>query len=290
MIEKTKKTKKSKGYDADESVLSMYLREINCIPLLNREQEDEIAHAAAKGDNNARNTLINSNLRFVINIAKKYQGQGLPLDDLISEGNVGLISAVDHYDVNRGFHFISYAVWWIRQSILKAISEKSRMIRLPLNRANELVRIEHARKYINEQNMEAEIQEIASMLHMDRKLVVELINISRDMVSLEIPLHSESDNSILSDFIEDNKNNTPVQAVVLSSLKNDIEKVLDTLDEKEADVLRCRYGLGKMVPMSLKEIGEQYNVTKERIRQIEKNAVSRLKHPTRIKKLRAYVA
>ena len=290
MNEKTKKTKKAGISNGETSVLSMYLREIKDIPLLSRENEDEIARAAAQGDMSARNKLINSNLRFVINVAKKYQGQGLPLADLISEGNIGLISAVDRYDVSRGYHFISYAVWWVRQAILKAICDKSRMIRLPLNRANELVRIEQARKYINEQNSEGEIREIAAMLNMDRDLVAELLNISRDMVSLEIPLHAENETSVLGDFIEDQKSNSPIQTAMQGALENDIEDVLSTLNEKEAAIIRCRYGLGSSAPMSLKEIGTRFNLTKERIRQIEKNAVSRLRHPARISKLQAYVA
>jgi len=290
MNEKTKKTKKAGISNIDTTALSMYLREIKDIPLLSRENEDEIARAAAQGDMAARNKLINSNLRFVINVAKKYQGQGLPLADLISEGNIGLISAVDRYDVSRGYHFISYAVWWVRQAILKAICDKSRMIRLPLNRANELVRIEQARKYINEQNSEGEIREIAAMLNMDRDLVAELLNISRDMVSLEIPLHAENETSVLGDFIEDQKSNSPIQTAMQGALENDIEDVLSTLNEKEAAIIRCRYGLGSSAPMSLKEIGTRFNLTKERIRQIEKNAVSRLRHPARISKLQAYVA
>jgi len=238
MNEKTKKAKKAGISNGDINALSMYLREIKDIPLLSRENEDEIARAAAQGDMAARNKLINSNLRFVINVAKKYQGQGLPLADLISEGNIGLISAVDRYDVSRGYHFISYAVWWIRQAILKAICDKSRMIRLPLNRANELVRIEQARKYINEQSSEGEIREIAAMLNMDRDLVAELLNISRDMVSLEIPLHSGNDASVLADFIEDQKSNSPVHTAMQGALENDIEDVLSTLNEKEAAIIR----------------------------------------------------
>ena len=285
-----KKAKKTKSYDGDRNILSMYLQEINRIPLLSREEEDETARSAAQGNMAARNKLVNSNLRFVVNVAKKYQGQGLPLADLISEGNLGLLNAVDHYDVERGYHFISYAVWWIRQAVLKAICEKSRMIRLPLNRANELVRIEQARKMINEQSIEREIQEITSMLNMDRELVVELINITREMVSLEVPIHSESDSSVLGDFIEDKKTLSPAHTAMLGALEDDIENVLSTLNGKEADIIRYRYGLGSRAPMSLKEIGDKLNLTKERIRQIEKNAVNRLKHPTRMHKLRAYVA
>jgi len=164
------------------------------------------------------------------------------------------------------------------------------MIRLPLNRANELVRIEQARKYINEPNADNEIQEIAEMLKMDRELVIELTSISREMVSLEVPLHSENDTSVLGDFIEDQKTTSPVQDVMLKALESDIETVLTTLNEKEADIIRHRYGLGKRTPLSLKEIGDRYNLTKERIRQIEKTAVTRLKHLSRMNKLQPYVA
>ena len=291
MVKKAKKVKKTRAHGgANNDALSIYLRDISRIPLLSREEEDKAARAAAQGDMQARNKLLNSNLRFVVNIAKKYQGQGLPLADLIGEGNLGLVHAVDRYNVNKGYHFISYAVWWIRQAILKAICEKSRMIRLPLNRANELVRIEHARKYINEQNAEGEIREIVSMLDMDRNLVVELLNISRDMISLEVPVHSESDNSVLGDFIEDEKSRSPSQEAVLEALSNDIEDVLGTLNEKEAEIIRYRYGLGNKAPLSLREIGVRLNLTKERIRQIEKIAIKRLKHPVRVHKLEPYVA
>ncbi|MCL2879869.1 MAG: sigma-70 family RNA polymerase sigma factor [Treponema sp.] len=289
-MKEKKRTRRTKSNDAEKNVLSMYLQDINRIPLLTREEEDTAARAAAQGDQAARHKLVNGNLRFVVNVAKKYQGQGLSLSDLIGEGNVGLLNAVDHYDVNRGYHFISYAVWWIRQAILKAICEKSRMIRLPLNKANELVRIEQARKYINQQSIEAEIQEITSILNMDREIVVELINITREIVSLESPIHSENDSSVLGDFIEDSKTHSPVQTAMHNSLENEIENVLCTLNKKEADIIRCRYGLGNRTPMSLKETGDRFNLTKERIRQIEKNAVNRLKHPTRMHKLQAYVA
>ncbi|HCC38130.1 MAG TPA: RNA polymerase subunit sigma [Treponema sp.] len=284
------KIHRTEASSSDENILAMYLREINRVPLLSRDEEDTIARAAAEGNLAARNKLVNSNLRFVVNVAKKYQGQGLPLSDLISEGNVGLLNAVDRFDVNRGYHFISYAVWWIRQAILKAICEKSRMIRLPLNRVNELIRIEQARKYIAHQNSEAEINEIADTLNMDKDLVIELMAISRDMISLENPVHSSTDASVIGDFIEDERNNSPVEDALYESLKSEIENILNTLDEKEADVIRCRYGLGNQTPMSLKEIGDRFNLTKERIRQIEKKAVSRLKHPTRRDKLGIYIA
>jgi RNA polymerase primary sigma factor len=276
---------------SDENVLSMYLKEINRIPLLSREEEDEVARAAAMGNKSAKERLVNSNLRFVVNVAKRYQGQGLPLSDLISEGNIGLMSAVDRYDVDKGYHFISYAVWWIRQSILKAICEKSRMIRLPLNRANELVQIEKARKLVqDEHSAEAEINEIGRLLDMEPEHVADIINISRDMVSLESPVYTEKDSSVLGDFIEDEGYKAPDEQAIDSALHNDIESVLETLDIKEAEIIRFRFGLGEGAPLSLKEIGDRFNLTKERIRQIEKKALKRLQHPRRKQVLENYVA
>jgi RNA polymerase primary sigma factor len=289
---KVKKTKTAKSFCSDENVLSMYLSEINRIPLLTRAEEDTTARAAAKGDGEARKKLVNANLRFVVNVAKKYQGQGLPLSDLISEGNVGLLNAVERFDVDKGYHFISYAVWWIRQAVLKAICEKSRMIRLPLNRANELVQIEKARKLTQEcHSVEGESREIARLCRMDSAHVADLINISRDFVSLDNPVYSaDKDSSILGDFIEDENYRAPDQDAVDGALHDDIETVLETLNQKEADIIRYRYGLGNKEPMSLKEIGDRFNLTKERIRQIEKKALKRLQHPSRQRILESYVA
>jgi RNA polymerase primary sigma factor len=276
----------------DENILSLYLKEINRIPLLTKEEEDKTARAAAQGNKAAQNKLVSANLRFVVNVAKKYQGQGLPLPDLISEGNIGLLNAIERYDVDKGYHFISYAVWWIRQAILKAICEKSRMIRLPLNRANELVQIEKARKIVqDEHNTEAEIVEIAKLLNMNTSHVADLINISRELVSLENPVYAaDKDSSILGDFIEDENYRAPDESAVEQALHEDIEAVLGTLNEKEADIIRFRFGLGNNIPMSLKEIGDRFNLTKERIRQIEKKALKRLQHPSRQRLLEAYVA
>jgi RNA polymerase primary sigma factor len=276
---------------ADENVLSIYLKEINRIPLLSREEEDATAREAAAGNRAARNKLVNANLRFVVNVAKKYQGQGLPLSDLISEGNIGLLNAIERYDVDKGYHFISYAVWWIRQAILKAICEKSRMIRLPLNRANELVQIEKARKIVQAENSsDSEIHEIARLLDMDAGQVSDLLNISRDLISLENPIYSDKDSSILEDFIEDENYVSPDEHVAKVTLQSDIETVLKTLNKKEADIIRYRFGLGNGAPMSLKEIGDRFNLTKERIRQIEKKALKRLQHPSRQRLLECYVA
>jgi len=286
---KTHRTATSQA--TEENVLSIYLKEINRIPLLTRQEEDSYARKAALGEQNAKDMLVRSNLRFVVNVAKKYQNQGIPLSDLISEGNIGLINAIERYDVDKGYHFISYAVWWIRQAILKAICEKSRMIRLPLNRANELVQIEKARKMIQlGQGEQAEVAEIAKLLNMDKELVTDLVNISRDLISLESPVYVEKDSSVIGDFIEDQGHQGPESYAVEQNLKEDIDAILRTLSDKEAEIIRSRFGLGGRRPESLKEIGDRFNLTKERIRQIEKKALKRLQSPNRLELLESYVA
>jgi RNA polymerase primary sigma factor len=275
----------------DENVLSMYLKEINRIPLLGREDEDKYARAAAIGDKHAKDMLVKSNLRFVVNVAKKYQNQGLPLADLISEGNIGLINAIERYDVDKGYHFISYAVWWIRQAILKAICEKSRMIRLPLNRANELVQIEKARKMLEGAMTEdEEIKEIARLLEMDADHVADLVAVSREFVSLETPVFDERDSSVVGDFIENTAYTAPEDYVIEQNLKDDINEVLHTLSDKEREVIEYRFGLNGNRAMSLKEIGDHFKLTKERIRQIEKSALARLSQPNRTEQLESYIA
>jgi len=274
---------------ANDSNFSIYLREISRIPLLSRDEEKDTARAAAAGSKEARDRLVNSNLRFVVNIAKKYQGLGLSLEDLISEGNTGLLTAVDRFDVQKGYHFISYAVWWIRQSIMSALCDKSKMIRLPTNRAAELIKIEKARKFLgNQDSSEEEIKEIARLLNMDKEHVTDLLNISREMISLDNPVSKEKD-TLLMDFIEDNQYTAPDKIVEQNFMKADIDNVLGTLKKHEADIIRCHYGLGQRA-MSLKEIGVYFNLSKERIRQIEEKAISRLKNPKRMERLQAYVA
>lgn len=274
----------------DDNVLSLYLKDINKMPLLTREEEVSLAHKAAKGDKNAKDKIVNANLRFVVNVAKKYQNHGLDLTDLISEGNIGLLTAIERFDVTKGYHFISYAVWWIRQAILKAICEKSRAIRLPLNRANELVQIEKTRKLITgSKSDEDEMIEIAALLHMTPEHVRDIVNIARDMVSLDSTAHV-SDNVTIGDFIEETRYVNPEDSAIHISMHDDIEKVLNMLPEKEANVLRCRFGLEDGNSMSLKEVGDAFNLTKERIRQIEKKALRQLQHPKFTRKLESYVA
>lgn len=276
----------------DDSVLSMYLKDINKIPLLSHEEQKQLAIEAKNGNKAARDKIVNTNLRFVIKVAKKYQNHGLDLIDLISEGNIGLLTAVEKFDPSKGYHFISYAVWWIRQSILKAVCEKSRAIRLPLNKANELVRIEHAKKAIAGKKTELqEYEEIAAMLNMDPSHVRDMINISREMISLDAEVNnSEDSHSQFADFQEDTNYVKPEDAAITESLNEEIDTVLDTLRPNEAKVLRLRYGLNGLKPMSLKEVGDECNLTKERIRQIEKHAIVRLQHPSKAKYLECYIA
>lgn len=277
----------------EKDVLSIYLKEINRVPLLDHDEEYDLAVRAQKGDEKARERLVSANLRFVVAVAKKYQGQGLPLEDLIDEGNIGLLIAMDKFEPEKGYHFISYAVWWIRQSIMKAICEKSRAVRLPLNRANELFQIQKAQKNLMHASAggEVSIEEIAKEAGLEPTLVGELLSISRETVSFDTPVGNGSDSSSsrLGDFIEDDGFG-PEELAMQKCLREDIDKVLSTLSEKERDIITLRFGLNDTAPMSLKEIGEMYNLTKERIRQIEKRALERLKQPGRAKMLESYTA
>ena len=276
----------------DEAILSIYLREIHKIPLMSREEENALALRAKTGDKAAKDKIVSANLRFVVNVARKYQGGGLDFVDLISEGNIGLLTAIEKFDSSKGYHFISYAVWWIRQCILKAICEKSRAIRLPLNRANELVQIEHARKLLGAgKSEEQEIVEVAEMLNMDASHVREMLNINREMVSLDAQVRgSDSEGTTMGDLMEDSRYISPYEEMLNKEMRRDINETLDTLRPEEAHVLRMRFGLEGGKPMSLKEVGDTCNLTKERIRQIEKRAIVRMQHPRRMGKLEAYVA
>lgn len=277
----------------DLDVINLHLKDINRVPLLKPEEETELAKKAAAGDKVARDKLLTSNMRFVVNVAKKYQNRGLDLEDLISEGYVGLIEAVEKFDVNRGYHFISYAVWWIRQSILKAISEKSRGIRLPMNKTNELGQIEKAQKAIRREGNKSEdeeLSEIASMLGMTKYHVREMMDISREILSLDAPVVAdENGKSTLGDFLQNDASSDPLEQVLNSSLKDAINSVLNSLDSKSAAVLRMRYGLNGEKGMSLAQVGAKFNLTKERIRQIEKKAISKIQNSYRSDLLSDYV-
>ena len=276
----------------DDEVLALYLKEINRIPLLTHEEETELAVQAKNGSKAAKDKIVRANLRFVVNVAKKYQNRGMDLRDLISEGNIGLMTAIDRFDVSMGYHFISYAVWWIRQSITKALSEKTGDVRLPLNRVNELSQIRKAKKAVGSQRTEEEeIRMIGEMLNLEPSHIRDMLNISKDFISLDAPVASgESGKSTVGDFIEENRYANPDEEVMYKSMQEDINDVLDTLKPNEQQVIRLRYGLDGDKPKSLKEIGDICNLTKERIRQIEKHAIVRLQHPTRSRRLASYVA
>ena len=274
----------------DNEILSVYLREINRIPLLSYDEEYELALKAKAGDKAARDRIINANLRFVVSVAKKFRGNGLPLSDLIDEGNIGLITALDKFEPEKGYHFISYAVWWIRQSIMKAISEKSRAVRLPLNRSNELIQIQKAQKSLmHEMEKTAPTaEEIADLTGLDRKLVDDLLSISQDIVSFDSPVKKDDESdSTFGDFIEDEADGPETQ-VIDSSLKDEVQGILSVLTDKERAIIIKRFGLDGCEPKSLKEIGEGYGLTKERIRQIEKRALEKLRNASEKKDLRAF--
>lgn len=265
--------------DSDSLILSQYLSTIDKIPLLTYEEEYQIALKAKSGDKKSREKLINANLRFVVSIAKKYRGQGMSMEDLIEEGNYGLITAVDKYEPEKGYHFISYAVWWIKQSILKALAEQSRPIRLPLNRSNELVQISRASTSLMNKNSNTQpsTKEIAEEAGLDETLVKDLISITRDMVSFDSPLKTDEEGeSTLADFVDDEAQN-PEKDCIQSALKDDVEKLFSVLTDKERDIIYKRFGFKDQKERSLKSIGDEYGLTKERIRQIEKGALEKIK-------------
>ncbi len=282
----TKKTNNTKN-----GALTTYLKEINRIPLLSPEEENKYAELAQSGDEYAKNMLVNANLRFVVTVAKKYQNQGLPLMDLISEGNIGLMNAAERFDPSKGYKFISYAVWWIKQAILKALCEKSRMIRLPLNRANELVQIEKAKKTMDFGETESkEVNEIANLLNMEKGMVNTIMAAAKDPVSIDAPLFDDGKGSSLNNFLQDEVNVRPEDYALNSSLRDEIAKLLENLSDRESEIIKYRFGLDGYEQLSLKEIGLIFNLTKERIRQIEKKAIKQLQEEKETEKLQVYVA
>jgi RNA polymerase primary sigma factor len=278
----------------DDNLLCLYLREINRYPLLTREEEEILTRRAVGGDREAKEALIRANLRFVVAVAKRYRTRDFPLLDLINEGNIGLLKAVEHFDVKRGYHFISYAAWWVRQSILKALSDKSRMIRLPWNRANELVHIERKRReMLSEDSKAADLGRIAEELGMSEGHVHNLISVSQTPLSLDSPvqwLKGDADLCLLGDLLYDTAGESPEEAVVSQSLSDHIRDLLETLTPKEAEILSLRYGLNGEKRLSLREIGLQYLLSRERVRQIEKKAITKLRAPSCRRLLEAYVA
>lgn len=269
--------------------LDKYLQEIGKVDLLTAEQEIELAIRIKRGDQLALELLTKANLRFVVSVSKQYQNQGLSLGDLINEGNLGLIKAAKRFDETRGFKFISYAVWWIRQSILQALAEQSRIVRLPLNRVGALNKIGKA--YSNlEQEFEREptAAELASELEMDVRDVAETLKISSRHISVDAPFTQGEENSLL-DVIENDELPTPDYALMLESLKSEINHALATLSERESEVIKLYFGLTKEHSFTLEEIGERFNLTRERVRQIKEKAIRRLRHTSRSKNLKSYL-
>jgi RNA polymerase primary sigma factor len=269
--------------------LDKYLQEIGKVDLLTPEQEIELAIRIKSGDRTALETLTKANLRFVVSVAKQYQNQGLSLGDLINEGNLGLIKAAKRFDETRGFKFISYAVWWIRQSILQALAEQSRIVRLPLNRVGALNKIGKA--YSNlEQEFEREpnASELANELDMDVSEVADTLKISGRHVSMDAPFAQGEDNRLL-DVIQNDQQPNPDFTLMNESLKTEIERALSTLSEREAEVISLYFGLNKEHSMTLEEIGEKFNLTRERVRQIKEKAIRRLRHASRSKNLKSYL-
>ncbi len=268
----------------------MYLKEIGKISLLSPEQELDLSKKAATGDEMAKNILAESNLRLVVSIAKRYVGRGLLFLDLIQEGNIGLMKAVDKFDYDKGFKFSTYATWWIRQAITRALADQARTIRVPVHMVetiNKMARIQ--RQLTLELNREPSEEEVAKKMGISVDKVREVIKISQDPVSLETPIGEEED-SHLGDFVPDASSMTPEEYATNEILKEEIKAVLETLQEREQEVLELRFGLVDGTSHTLEEVGKKFNVTRERIRQIEAKALRKLRHPSRAKKLKDFLA
>ena len=272
-----------------EDPVRMYLKEIGKVPLLSAEEEIELAKRMESGDESAKKRLAEANLRLVVSIAKRYLNRGLSFLDLIQEGNLGLIKAVDKFDYTKGYKFSTYATWWIRQAITRSIADQARTIRIPVHMVetiNKLIRI--SRQLLQEYGREPTSEEIAKEMGITVEKVREIKKISQDPVSLETPIGEEED-SHLGDFIPDDDVPAPVDAAAYSMLKEQLMEVLDTLSDREKKVLMLRFGLEDGRPRTLEEVGKEFNVTRERIRQIEAKALRKLRHPSRSKKLKDYL-
>ena len=272
-----------------EDPVRMYLKEIGTVPLLTADEELELAQRKADGDEAAKERLIEANLRLVVSIAKRYVGRGMLFLDLIQEGNLGLIKAVEKFDYRKGYKFSTYATWWIRQAITRAIADQARTIRIPVHMVetiNKLIRV--SRQLLQELGREPQPEEIAKEMNMSVDRVREILKISQEPVSLETPIGEEED-SHLGDFIQDDNVPVPADAAAFTLLKEQLVEVLGTLTEREQKVLRLRFGLDDGRARTLEEVGKEFNVTRERIRQIEAKALRKLRHPSRSRKLKDYL-
>ena len=269
--------------------LDKYLQEIGKVDLLTPDEEVELAKRIREGDQMALERLTKANLRFVVSVAKQYQNQGLSLGDLINEGNLGLIKAAQRFDETRGFKFISYAVWWIRQSILQALAEQSRIVRLPLNRVGSLNKISKTFSELEQKyEREPSPDELADVLEVTSSEVVDTMKISGRHVSMDAPFVQGEENSLL-DVLENDTEETPDQELMNDSLRKEVQRALSTLTQREADVITLYFGLNGEHSMTLEEIGEKFNLTRERVRQIKEKAIRRLRHTSRSKALKPYL-
>ena len=275
------------GVEIDDHV-RVYLKEIGKIALLTNEEEIECAKRISEGDEEAKKKLEESNLRLVVSIAKKYVGRGMLFLDLIQEGNLGLMKAVDKFDFTKGFRFSTYATWWIRQAITRAIADQSRTIRIPVHMVETINKLLRAsRQLVQELGREPDDNELAKVLNMTPEKVREIRKISQDPISLETPI-GEEDDSHLGDFIQDSDSQSPAEAAEKAILRENFEEIFKTLTPREAEVLKLRYGWDDGHSRTLEEVGQVFNVTRERIRQIEAKAIRRIKQPTRIKKIKGF--
>ncbi len=278
-----------KGAVAIDDPVKMYLREIGKIPLLHPAEEIDLARRVVKGEIEAKKKLVSANLRLVVSIAKKYVGRGMLLLDLIQEGNLGLIRAVEKFDVEKGYKFSTYATWWIRQAITRSIADYARTIRVPVHMVETINRMKKiTRKLAQEHGRRPTEEEIAKEMEITVEKLREIIKVAQEPISLETPIGKEED-SRLGDFIEDEETESPVASVTHELLREDLENVLNTLTEREREVIKLRFGFDNGHPRTLEEVGQRFGVTRERIRQIEAKAIRKLRHPSRSKILREYL-
>lgn len=271
-----------------DSSIKLYMREMGAIPMLSFEEEKHYAELAAQGDQNAKNKLVESNLRLVVSLAKHYQGCGLSFQDLIQEGNIGLIKAVEKFDVSKGFRFSTYASWWIKQAISRALADQSRTIRVPVHIVENISKVKKAeRELMPKLGREPSVEDIAAALGMTAEDVKDIKTYMQDTTSLDIQVGDEDDGTTIGSFIEDTNFTSPIDSMMEKADQETINAVLDTLPSREADILRFRFGIGTDKPMTLEEIGQAYDLSRERIRQLEAKALRKLRHPSRANILKA---
>lgn len=271
-----------------DSSIKLYMREMGAIPMLSFEEEKYYAELAAQGDQNAKNKLVESNLRLVVSLTKHYQGCGLSFQDLIQEGNIGLIKAVEKFDVSKGFRFSTYASWWIKQAISRALADQSRTIRVPVHIVENISKVKKAeRELMPKLGREPSVEDIAAALGMTVGDVKDIKTYMQDTTSLDIQVGDEDDGTTIGSFIEDTNFTSPIDSMMEKADQETINAVLDTLPSREADILRFRFGIGTGKPMTLEEIGQAYDLSRERIRQLEAKALRKLRHPSRANILKA---